>query len=308
MNTSFSLAKLSSAILVDVSGKDSERYLNNRLSNNIKSLIVGEGGIYAAALSVQGKCEALFFVCRTGKESYLLLADGGQADNLISVLSRYKVADKVTFEIKKGFSVQHVFLENGKDASLEDLKSVLELFSHNNAIAYSRKRFGPLGFDVICPDENELNLDEKRDGLSIRVLSEEAQFSLRAQAGIPQFPIEIGPDFLLQESTLEGCYSITKGCYIGQEVIQKIASFANAPTKLFAFQCTGQVEVDITTSLEPSAGVKIGEVLSKAYDPVVDLSYGFIRVKMKYVSKEGLPQGYVVGEEVKFSTVTDFSS
>ena len=55
------IAQLESAILIKVTGKDSERYLNNRLSNNVKTLAAGGVGNYAAALSVQGKTEGLFY-------------------------------------------------------------------------------------------------------------------------------------------------------------------------------------------------------------------------------------------------------
>ena len=55
-----------------------------------------------------------------------------------------------------------------------------------------------------------------------RQVSLEALEILRAEAGIPRFGQDFGPDNFPQETGIEEAVSYTKGCYLGQEVVARI--------------------------------------------------------------------------------------
>jgi folate-binding protein YgfZ len=50
----------------------------------------------------------------------------------------------------------------------------------------------------------------------------EALEVLRAEAGIPRFGQDFGPENFPQETGIEEAVSYTKGCYLGQEIVARI--------------------------------------------------------------------------------------
>jgi folate-binding protein YgfZ len=56
----------------------------------------------------------------------------------------------------------------------------------------------------------------------VRRVEEEALELLRAEAGIPRFGLDFGPDNFPQETGADEAVSYTKGCYLGQEVVARI--------------------------------------------------------------------------------------
>lgn len=294
------IARLTQSVLIEVEGRDSERYLNNRLSNDIKRLQAGGPAIYAAALSVQGKTEGLFLVFRKSVDSYLLIADGGDSSEILASLSRYKVADKVNFKlVSDQFQAIHIFGSEDTEHKPSDfLDSIAQTYKNEIVFAHKRKRFEREGIDLILRKESKLTELE-----NFSEITEEQQRLWRIKARIPCFPEEIGPQFLLQESGLEGCYSTSKGCYVGQEVIQKIASFANTPGRLFAFN----VEEEIAEGLEPlskaqNEAEKLGVIISCAHEN--KHTFGFVRIKSKFA---GSPEGYLDGKIINFSAIYDYT-
>ena len=67
---------LEDAVVLRVSGKDARRYLNNRLSNDLRSAKPGDV-VRAAALTPQGRVEGLFSVFIENEEVFLLVCVGG---------------------------------------------------------------------------------------------------------------------------------------------------------------------------------------------------------------------------------------
>ena len=311
----FLIAILDSSVVIQVSGKDSERYLNNRISNNIKILKAEEAGTYAAALSVQGKTEAFFFIQRLAAENYLLHVDAGDSQSIIKSISRYKVADRVNFEdVSRQKRIFHIFSPSANAEITEQILIQNKFFSENTKLLNRRNRFGTSGLDIMFSsanlesEENSVKHEQLAFGfINHRFIDNKEQLLIRLKARIPSFPIELGPDYLLQESNLTGSYSTSKGCYVGQEVIQKIASFANTPAKLVSFNCMGQIDNSSFATTEPDGNEKIGELLSHAYDSVTNTTYGFMRVKSKAIREIHDIRGFIVNNMIKFYPIVDFT-
>ena len=81
-------------IILELSGKDSLRYLNARLSNDLKNIVPGRA-LRAAALTPHGKTEGLYLVLQLAEQRYLLICDGGSKEEVIAALKRYMVADRI---------------------------------------------------------------------------------------------------------------------------------------------------------------------------------------------------------------------
>ena len=87
---------LSAKAKISVSGKDRVRWLNGMVSNNIRDLAAGHG-VYAFLLNPQGHILGdLYAYSRS--DSLLLDIGGQQSENILAILRRYIIMDKVELE------------------------------------------------------------------------------------------------------------------------------------------------------------------------------------------------------------------
>ena len=104
---------------------------------------------------------------------------------------------------------------------------------------------------------------------------------LRIVSGIPRYGQDIRERDLPQETEQERALNFSKGCYIGQEIVERIRSRGNVHRKFTGFLVDGPL---------PSAGTKIqaegkdvGEITSAASLP---LSGGERPVALGYIRRE----------------------
>ena len=103
---------------------------------------------------------------------------------------------------------------------------------------------GETGFDLIAPIANLSNiaqrLTETGKQFSAAWVGEEAQNILRIEAGIPRYGADFTEDNLLLEVGLDDAVSFSKGCYLGQEVVERIRSRGHVNKKLAGLTLEGQ--------------------------------------------------------------------
>ena len=213
------------ALVALVTGRDAERYLNARLSNNIKMLLDGEW-IDAAALTPQGKIEAIFQIKRLSKEEYLLISDGGEHGELIAALKRYIVADRVALtDLSEKYRLIHLPHESN---------SSIEAFAER-----PRQRTGVNGTDVLLSKDAWQTLLAKTQ---TEIMPRADYDVLRLTSGILAFPDELRA-ISISEIDYHALVSFKKGCYVGQELVEKVDSFASAPKMLARILIRGQHRV-----------------------------------------------------------------
>jgi len=276
--------QIPSAICIEASGPQAARYLQNRLSNEVKSLTPGAGCCNAAALSVQGKIEGLFFVLALSPERYLLLCEGGDPQLILTSLARFKVAERVEFS---DVSAQYAVLcwENCSPSDLQlafpGLSSAPTPGTYLSVdgcfIAPTR---GTTGSAVLCliPQTQAATVTASLRSRTQELLGDALQVAL-VRANLPAFPAELGSGILLAEAELSHAVSFTKGCYVGQEVVAKIDAIGRAPRRLLPFAADGQqlaLKAASITKAEDPSGRTVGEVLSSVFDPTTNETLGFL--------------------------------
>ena len=109
---------------------------------------------------------------------------------------------------------------------------------------------------------------------------------LRIAAGIPRYGVDIRERDLPQETEQERALNFSKGCYVGQEIVERIRSRGQVRRKFTGFEIDGQL---------PAAGSKIqvegkdvGEITSAASLP---LAGGERRVALGYIRREAATPG-----------------
>lgn len=253
------LYKFPSPVILEVSGLHAERYLHNRLSNNIKALSIGAGCL-AGALSPQGRTEALFFVLREASDVFLVLADGGDPAEVIAALKRFLVAERVTVIHREDLSLFHGVFDSQVQIPEKSI---------------SRNRTGTPGFDIIASQKPDLRVEE---------IDTNAYTLLRIKAGLVAFPEDVNSESLLSETGPREAIGFGKGCYPGQEVVEKIDAYGKAPRKIVRVKMEEKQEALKSTMpvRDPETGREIGELLSFAYDSVENQTLGFLLVRANY--------------------------
>jgi len=95
-------------------------------------------------------------------------------------------------------------------------------------------------------------------------LTEELYERLRIMHGEPAFPSEVNGDVILTETGLFDAVSFTKGCYVGQEVIERSDAIGKLPRSLERIRLGGHAEVAPDTEVLSAVGERLGKVLTCA--------------------------------------------
>jgi len=274
-----------SPTILQVSGPDAVRYMNARLTNDYKNLAVGQANM-AAALTPQGKTEAFFAVYRLEDDSFLLTCDGGPAEQVVKSFLRFKVADRVDVEdLSTTFTLLH-FAGDEVSALATALKldkpPVSEMsftLSDTKALLLKRARFTANGYDLILPIDTLTVIRDLKDKKLVE-MNDQYYELLRLKSGAPSYPQEINDRIGFSESKQYQAISRTKGCYVGQEVIEKIDALGKAPKILVRIQASARLSPgeEVFSDAEGKR-IKAGLIISAAYDEAAGLSYAFARVK-----------------------------
>jgi aminomethyltransferase len=111
---------------------------------------------------------------------------------------------------------------------------------------------------------------------------------LRIACGIPLYGVDIRERDLPQETEQQRALHFSKGCYVGQEIVERIRSRGNVHRKFSGFDVRGPLPAP-GTKLQ-SEGKDVGEVTSAAVLPAADgdhpVALGYIRREIALPGKE----------------------
>jgi folate-binding protein YgfZ len=106
----------------------------------------------------------------------------------------------------------------------------------------------------------------------------EALETLRIEAGIPSYGADLEEDTLPLEANLWNALSFTKGCYIGQEIVERARSRGRVNWKLVGMLVDSPVPPEAGDKLLRE-GKEMGEVTSSCVSPSLGrtVALGFLR-------------------------------
>jgi aminomethyltransferase len=290
------LYDLSGRAKIAVTGSDRVRWLNGMATNNVRDLAPGHG-VYAFLLNAQGRIQADLYVFQRG-DSLLVDAERGQREKVLQLFDRYIIADDV--EIADVSDKLTAFGLSGPQSrnileragiTVPDL-APLELCSPKCDCACSclectlLRGDDPAGTSYqiwLAPDRLKSTSDALVAAGAARV-GADAQELRRISLGIPTFGRDIRERDLPQETGQARALNFTKGCYLGQEIVERIRSRGAVHRQFTAFSVEGTL---------PEAGAKIlagekdekevGEITSSA---ILPLPGGGRAVALGYLRRE----------------------
>jgi glycine cleavage system T protein len=284
------LLDFSNRAVVEFTGADRLSYLQGLISNDLRVASSGEG-IYAAFLSQQGKvlgdCRVL-----TTDDSFIVDLWEPLKPKILEHVHRYLVADEVEITDLTDrcaiLSIQgpksEALLEKFLAKNQQPQKTLDHAVADIGAVEMRICRYshtGEDGFDLIIPltDIEPLahQLTEAASAHSARWVGMEAYEMLRIESGIPRYGIDITEDNLVLETGLAHAVSFTKGCYLGQEVVERIRSRGHVNKALTGLLIHDKKAAPVGSKIL-SAEKEIGTITSSTYSPALEspIALGYV--------------------------------
>lgn len=227
-----------------LTGGDRRAYLQGLLTNDITALEPGRG-CYAAYLTPQGRMIADMRVFETG-ESLLVDLDASLAAPVDDRWNAFVFSEDVQITdisvltaqvgvygpqagdvLSRAFGASDVLSGQSPSSALLDS---MPLFAVARWDVFGLPAFvlrsddaGVMGFDVVIPADKQVDVERLlREAGAIEV-GDDVVETARIEAGRPRFLVDMDESTIPLEAGIEGrAISLTKGCYVGQEIIIRV--------------------------------------------------------------------------------------
>ncbi len=270
-----------------ISGGDRTRWLNGMITNNIRDLALGNG-VYNFILTPQGHNQGDLVAYNRG--DYLLAAtDREQAAAVAAILNRYIIMDDVEIEDISdklatvgiaGPKAAESLSKAGIDVTQLEPGQVVDREWQGIGISVARSVHPAMdGYEIWLAGEHA---DKVWDGLAsagATPVGSDALELYRIARGIPRYGIDLRERNLPQETGQQHALNFIKGCYIGQEIVERIRARGNVHRTLIGFEVEGDPPQPRTTVRANDKDM--GEITSAARVPLPAgdrvLALGYLR-------------------------------
>jgi folate-binding protein YgfZ len=280
---------LSSRAKISLTGGDRVRWLNGMITNNIRDLAPAHG-VYAFLLNPQGRILGDLYAYNRG-ESLLLDTDQAQIEKILAVFDKYIIMDDV--EVANVGGQLAAIGITGLNAR-ESLRAAGFEVPALDPLQFAELTWRQIGVTVVRGDNQSVesfklwlapdHLQQVRDALvkaGAKPVGTAALELLRIAAGVPRYGADIRERDLPQETEQERALNFTKGCYVGQEIVERIRSRGQVHRKFTGFEVQGPLPA--SGSKIQAQGKDVGEITSAASLP---LASGDRRVALGYIRRE----------------------
>lgn len=259
---------------IRMTGEDRARLLHAMTTNHIQQLTPGSG-CYAYFLSAQGRILADVNVFCLDDE-LLLDTEPETRAKVYDHLDKFIIADDVTLEDATD-SLATIAVEGPGAAEIvagpeRDFANVAWQGSRVARVSYT----GGPGFFVFVDAAAKADLVSRIEKAGAVAGSMEAFEVARIENVKPRYGVDLSERFLAQEANQPQALNFEKGCYLGQEIVERVRSRGQVHRLLMGLAIEGdQVPAAGTKITEGAANV--AEITSAAYSPalgtVVALAY-----------------------------------
>jgi folate-binding protein YgfZ len=297
---------------ISLTGGDRVRWLNGMVTNNIRDLEVGRGA-YAFLLNPQGHILGDLYAYNRG-DSITVDTDSAQAEKILATFDHYIIMDDVEVT---NLSEQLTALGIAGPKSRDVLTAAgiaipettpLEVVTPRcdcqcNCLQCAVVRGEDAqheSYEIwIAPKDVRKLWDALVDAGTAPVGSEALELH-RIVSGIPRYGVDIRERDLPQETEQARALNFNKGCYVGQEIVERIRSRGAVHRKFTGFLIEGSVPIAAGTKIV-SGDKEVGEITSAAS---LKATEGDKTVALGYIRREvGVP-GREVGIGESKATVT----
>jgi folate-binding protein YgfZ len=275
-----------------VTGTDRLRWLNGMVSNAVQSLPEGQGN-YSFLLTVQGRILGDCYVYRRSGD---VLLDTGidQVPALMRHLDHFVVMDDVELaDVSRDWTA--LSLAGPRASQVLATLGLTPAASKDENARMSDARVGEVpctlveAYRVSVPryelwfaPEHVLAVWETLQAAGANPVGLEAMEALRVLEATPLYGVDLNDRDLPQETVQTRALSFSKGCYLGQEIVERIRSRGKVNRQFRQFELHGPrpetLPVELRSSDQAVGRITSTASLANAGQPQV-LGLGFIRME-----------------------------
>jgi folate-binding protein YgfZ len=284
-----------------LTGPDRVRYLNAVTSGNIRDLTPGQSAL-GLLLNAQGHMLAELMTLVL-EDRLLVLSHAYLRQRTFEILERFIIMDDATLAddtaqtgtlaiegpkapdlLRKLMHVEYMQLPDGAHVT-----AVLD--SAGAAIPCRVLRhslFGIRGAELLLPRES-LSAAWQALTAAARVqggapIGYRALNMLRLEAGIPWFGTDFDEHQIPQEAGVESTHiSFTKGCYTGQEIVERVRSRGHVNRRLTGLLFNSAEVPKPGATVLAKDGTEAGHITSAAFSPLAGKATGMAYLRREYL-------------------------
>jgi aminomethyltransferase len=234
-------------------GRDRVRLLHNITSNEVKKMTPGNG-CYAFLLNQQGRIQAdLCLLCC--EDHFLIDTEPELREKVLNLIRRYIISDQVELE-----DVTSRTAAIGVEGPLAEA-----LQPPDGCTKAPFSLTGQPGYRIYCAAGDMTKIAGQLEAAGARPATPGDARVVRIENGKPRYGEDIRETSLPQETQQMHAVSFTKGCYLGQEIVERIRTQGHVNKKLV------RLELDGSEPAVPGAKLMVdgqeAEITSSVYSP-----------------------------------------
>jgi folate-binding protein YgfZ len=278
--SSAALIDLSSRGRIRVTGEDRSRLLHAMTTNHVQQMKPGDG-IYTFFLNSQGRILAdAWLLCFD--DHFLLDTARETRESLFRHLDQYVIADDVTLEdvTDQTFSFG---LEGPKAIDVAahcGLQAPHHRYSHVQAgefVVTNISATGSQGIRIYGPARNKDEAIAMIEAAGAIAASAEDAETARIENFVPRYGCDITEHTLPQETQQTHALHFQKGCYLGQEIVERIRSRGHVNRLLMGFRIELPASPPATGTKLMVEGQPSGEVTSSTVTDEAVFGLAYVR-------------------------------
>ncbi len=286
LRTGFAIVDRSTRGLVELTGKDRISWLHNLTTNQVRTLGPNDGN-YAFALNVKGRIEFDLNMLVL-PECVRLDIDRAFVSRAIRHFDKYTIVEDVRLADRTGEFVRlgiagprmgDVMASLKADAAIAMAQLASGSLSWRGAdVPYFRHDFcGVPAVELLLPADRAVEFWESLTPAA----GFDAVEAMRIEAGIPRSTLEIHDDILPAETDqLERGVSYQKGCYLGQEVVERMRSRGGLARRLVGVVVAGAELPPRGAEFHIDQGATVGKLTSACQSPALGsiIALGYVKL------------------------------
>ncbi len=275
LNTACGVYDLGFRAKVSITGGDRVRWLNGMVTNNIRDLADGHG-VYAFLLNPQGHILGDLYAYNRG-HCITVDTDRSQVEKVLATFDHYIIMDDV--EVKNlsdaltalgiaGPTAHSVLQKAGiqfpelQPLQLHDIQCDCDCGCLTCTIVRGDSAAGE-SYEIWLAPEHVRPLWKALVAAGAPPVGFEALELHRIVSGVPLYGVDIRERDLPQETEQARALNFNKGCYIGQEIVERIRSRGTVHRKFTGFVLKGAAQIAAGAKIV-TAEKEVGEVTSVA--------------------------------------------
>jgi aminomethyltransferase len=294
-----------------VSGSEAVMFLNGLITNDMKTLEM-DSWMPAVFPNVQGRLIAAVRIIHR-HDGFLIDMEAVSLETVTKLLERFTLAgdfrlrdltsETAMLSVQGGNAAAVIHQVLGVEAAMimRGQAATARLENDSEVTVIRATHSGEDGFDLFAEAQSSPALFELLVQAGAQPLSSPVAETLRIEAGIPRFGIDMDETKVVTETNLDDAISFTKGCYIGQEIIARIKYRGHVAKKLTGVQFDQAVGVESGAKIFSADEKEIGSITSATISPRLRETIALAYVKYDYL--EPGTKVKVVSAEVEYSGI-----